>query len=452
MGDVVRGVLLALLACSSSGCALLFPPQTSPPPDAQSGFVVRAKEGPLLAGAATVDISPQTDLLLGGFGIWRRGRGVHDPIHVRALALQKQQLSVVILSADLIGLHHHVAEEVRARLWDIGGFDGLVLLHCTHNHDAPDTLGMWGLPPFVSGIDGDYLRFAIDSLERAARQAVAALAPVRVRWGQEETPGKGISRNLREPMLVDRRVTALAFDRFDGLPVATLVHFACHPETLGSRNRLVSADFPGAMARAVEESRPGSVTVFLNGPLGGMVTVDEQAETFEEVERIGRGIAATAIAAIAQGQEFPNEAPLITSFVNVDVPIQNRAYHLANLFGLFGPRRFHKHGERRGTTPSDVQAILLGPLTIVTAYGELLPRPAFEFEGSVEVPGPLLIVSLGNDELGYLIHERDFARRKYRYERTVSPGPLATTLWRQAAAIVLDAIIRQADGVSAPQG
>jgi hypothetical protein len=73
----------------------------------------------------------------------------------------------------------------------------------------------------------------------------------------------------------------------------------------------------------------------------------------------------------------------------------------------------------------------------------VLPRVGFEIQALAGGAGPILVVSLGNDELGYLIHEEDFSRDLYRYERTVSPGPLAVTLLRRVAAEAL-ALVRKA--------
>ena len=45
-------------------------------------------------------------------------------------------------------------------------------------------------------------------------------------------------------------------------------------------NTLVTADYPGVLLREIEKRR-GGTGVFLNGPLGGMVTPDVQGHTFE---------------------------------------------------------------------------------------------------------------------------------------------------------------------------
>lgn len=422
--------VVSLLVLSTSSCAFLCPPD-EPHEETLPSSRVEASAGVLEAGAAKVDITPDDDVFMGGFGFMRPSEGVHDPIWARALALRRGGVTAVILSVDVVGLHHHHVEQVRDRLAARGptarASREAILVHATHNHSGPDTMGLWGLPPLVSGIDDDYQAFVLDSLVRAAEQAIDALGPVRLRWGRTQAPEQGISRNKRDPELIDRTVTALGLDRPDGTPVATVVHFACHPESLGSKNRLLSADFPFGLYAETEAARPGSVTVFLNGPLGGMVTTHEVDETFDEAERIGRALGRLALDALDLGTDAGEQLELEATVHPLWMPIANRRYHLGAFFGVFGGRPFDD-----GYTRTEVQALRVGPVVLLTAPGEVLPKLGFQLQGLIDAPVPL-VVSLGNDELGYLVHEEDWEEERYDYERTVSPGPLAPVLLRATA-------------------
>lgn len=414
------------LALALSACAVVCPPDALHD-EALPSSRVAAAAGPFEAGAAKVDITPTEDLTLGGFGVLRGSEGVHDPVWVRALALRRGDVTLVVVSADLVGLHNHHVRLVRERLAEAPGLrpEG-ILVHATHNHDGPDTMGFWAL-----GVDDDYMARVLDALTQAAREAVAALAPARLTWSRTQAPAEGISRNRRDPAVIDRTVTALALDGLDGAPIATLVHFACHPETLGHRNHLISADFPGWLYESVEAARPGSVTVFLNGPLGGMVTTDEVAPTFEDAARIGRALGALALDALARAPRPADEVAVAAALHPVWMPIQNRRYHLGDLLGVFEDRPFEG-----GYTRTEVQALRFGPVTLLTMPGEVLPRLGFQLQRRISAPLPL-VVSLGNDELGYLIPDEVWEDDRYRYERTVSPGPLAPVLLRRTAEAAL---------------
>lgn len=438
LSPLLAAVLIA--APLLGGCAFLSPPDElrrvahEPPPE-----VVSAPAGPLEAGAAKVDLTPAGSVEMAGFSFLKDSEGVHDPLMARALALRRGEVTVVLVGVDLIGLHHYQVEAIRRRLRRRVA-PCAVLVAATHTHSGPDTLGLWGFPPFVSGLDEDYVSRVLSGVTEAAEQALAALAPARLRIAQAQAPAEGISRNRRHPDTIDRTLTVLGFDRPDGAPIATLVHYACHPEGLGKDNLLLSADFCAALYRDLEAARPGSVAVFLNGALGGMVTTDEAEDGFPEVERIGSALAALALGALGDAEPLPAEVALAAGRREVAMPVQNRRYLLAELFGLLGPRPFFD-----GYTPTEVQAIKLGPAVLVTLPGE--PVPALGFALQELIAGePRLVIGLGNDELGYLIPTELWADPRLHYERTMSPGSLAAPLLLRTARRLL----RDLDALAPP--
>lgn len=415
---------LALLVFGGSGCAFVSPPEVRAPGDVGPAEVLRATEGVLEAGAARAEVTPSEPAYMAGFKIYKRHTEVADPITVRALALRRGDLTAVLVSCDLIGLHHYQVEEIRRRL------QGLVepaalLVAATHNHAGPDTIGLWGLPPLWSGLEERVVERVLAGAVSAVETAVLRLRPVVARWGEGEAPPEGISRNRRQADLIDRRIRVLALDGSSG-PVATLVHFACHPETLGSSNTIMSADFPGVLCEELERARSGSVSLFLNGALGGMVTVDRRQRTRAEARRIGATLAELSLAALEEARPVPPGPELVVARRRVRVPVQGRFYHLGESLGLFGPRPFAE-----GYTESEVWGLRLGQAVLVSAFGEVLPKLGFELD-ALNTGQPAILVGLGNDELGYLIHESDVEDPRYDYELSVSPGPLATGVLRDA--------------------
>ena len=144
------------------------------------------RDDELFAGFAETDITPSVKdktVYMAGFGHNRRATGVHDPLKARAVVLRHGKEKIAIVAIDLIGLFHPRVESVRQRL---KGFRH-VLVSSTHNHEGPDTLGLWGASPFKSGVDADYLALvetriveavqAADAEGKAVRAASAALAP-----------------------------------------------------------------------------------------------------------------------------------------------------------------------------------------------------------------------------------------------------------------------------------
>src|SRR5947209_8532433 len=99
-------------------------------------------EGRLEVGFGAADITPgvgKKPVFLAGFGHDRRATGVHDPLTARAVVLRHGDRKLALVSVDLVGLFHPNVLRVRARL---PGFTH-VLVSSTHNHEGPDTLGLW---------------------------------------------------------------------------------------------------------------------------------------------------------------------------------------------------------------------------------------------------------------------------------------------------------------------
>src|SRR5689334_22027898 len=99
-------------------------------------------DAPLFVGFAEADITPKLEgkpVYLAGFGQNRIATGVHDPLFVRAVVLRHGDRKVAVACADVVGLFLPTVERIRQRL---PGF-AYVLVCSTHNHEGPDTMGLW---------------------------------------------------------------------------------------------------------------------------------------------------------------------------------------------------------------------------------------------------------------------------------------------------------------------
>jgi hypothetical protein len=148
----------------------------------------------------------------------------------------------------------------------------------SHTHSAPVIRDEYRDAPPA------WERAALDKIGRAIAEAAAALQPARIGVGTgavyighnrlRVNPDGTVSwfeRNqTRIPTApVDPTVTVLRIDRADGMPLAVLTNYACHPVVFGADNLRYSADFPGAMNRVVERELGGQVqSFFLQGAPG----------------------------------------------------------------------------------------------------------------------------------------------------------------------------------------
>src|SRR6266404_7681400 len=123
-------------------------------------------EAPLEVGFGSADITPiiaDKPVFIDGFGHNRRATGVADPLFARAAVLRHGQQTIALVAIDVVGFFHANVERVRKQL---PGFE-YVLVSSTHNHEGPDTLGLWGKSPFASGVDADYMKLLEERIANA---------------------------------------------------------------------------------------------------------------------------------------------------------------------------------------------------------------------------------------------------------------------------------------------
>jgi hypothetical protein len=362
------------------------------------------------ANAAPRPGEPAAPVYLAGFGKNRTAQGVHDALYARALVLREGRTAVALVVLDLIGLPYERAREIRRRVKAVPGDH--VIVACTHVHSGPDTIGLWGPSPAKSGVDESYMEFMMDRAAAAVEAAARAARPARLRLGAAPVPD-GYVKNSREPAIQDKTLTAIQVLGDDGKTIATLVNYASHPEVMMDQNRLVTADFCGYTLKQIE-AKLGGVGIYLNGALGGMVTPDVRERTFEEAQRVGDGVAAVALQALAERPAATMRRLALRSRT-VEIPLENAQFKAAITAGLL-------KGTLQGSAlTTEVCRLDLDDAVLVTVPGELLPRPGLALRERIAAPYRL-ILGLGNDELGYILHPDDFDRDLYRYERSMSVG------------------------------
>lgn len=379
---------------------------------------------PLRIGFARQTITPSLErpVYLAGFGQNRPAQSVHDDLWACALALEVGPQRVVLAALDLIGLPRMHVLEIEQRLAEFAPGTGL-LLACTHNHDGPDTIGLWGPDSSTPGTDPQYLAWLKERVLETLRAALEGLQPARMRVAATRVPG--VARNARDPHIVDDELTALQFLQPEqGDVLATAMIFPCHPEVMWEHNQAISADYPGFLRRRVEEAT-GAPCIFFVGALGGMMTPDTDEHTFAEAERIGKTVAEAGIRALSAGRDISPDH-LVHRRREVPVPMTNPLFHMAMAAGLLPSVPLVD-----GQVVTEVNLLQVGPVWLAGAPGELLPGPGLELKASLHRAGAEVagVIGLVNDEVGYILPQEDFVYPEdpfqpgSHYEETMSLGP-----------------------------
>ena len=95
---------------------------------------------------------------IAGFNSNRPAKSVHDPLWVRAIAFRNNGLTLAMVTIDSIGIFHQKFIEVRKSIDPSLKIDH-VMFSSLHDHEAPDTMGIWSGPiPWPWNFDHEYMQ------------------------------------------------------------------------------------------------------------------------------------------------------------------------------------------------------------------------------------------------------------------------------------------------------
>lgn len=390
----------------------------------------------LQAGTASASVTPPVGYPMGGYGARDHGcEGTHDELRTKALYLSDGQREVAVITADLLGLRAPQLEQVRRRVQELTSLDAAqVMVACSHTHGGPLMYSDFAALPEAHLA---YLRVVYDKL--AGTVAAARAAAVPARWGQGRT-GVQVGINRREHRAdgttvigvdpegpVDPWVNVLLLERQDtGAPLALLFQHAVHGTCLGGDNYWITADIMGVAQRVIETCLPGVNALFVNGCAGNINPYPRG--TLERCEKLGARLGAAAVKAAMEIEETEAEGTLACHLRGVELPLEEPAApdELERLYRELEPeyaalrgethrnwalsRRFAdvraqreaaRGGEVATGLPTEVQAVALGDLALVSLPGEIF----VEIGHRVTAGSPFGVtwpVGYANGSIGYV--------------------------------------------------
>jgi hypothetical protein len=424
----------------------------------------------LEAGFGSADITPNLDgkpVYIAGFGNNRKAVKVHDPLMARAVVFKAGKQKIALVSIDVVGFGYPNVLRIRKQLPDFT----YVLVSSTHNHEGPDTIGLWGPDHSKSGVDQAYIDHIEAQIVTAVQDAEKATKRVTARIGTASDPE--LLHDGREPYIKHDELVALKFtEEGSDKPVGIVVQWNCHPETLDSKNTELSADFVGYTVNHLAEKHRCPV-VYLTGTVGGLMTSlhvpikDAQGKlladgTFEKTETYGRAIGTLANRALAASKTLALE-PIEIHSRAFFIPLDNKGYQVLRRIGVLKRDAFLWTGDPYKAEPADpgeakkrlalqteVAWLHLGDLDIAAIPGEIYPElvldkvqdppdPGADFPDAPiepaiykQIRGPhRMIIGLANDEIGYIIPKRQwdekppycYGRKSAQYGEINSVGP-----------------------------
>ncbi len=230
-------------------------------------------------------------IYIAGFGNDRQATGYSDRLWARGVVLQRKDKRVAIVSLDVVGYFKNEIDTIRALVSPSSEID-FVVVSSTHQHEGPDTLGIWGPDATTTGVDYGYLDFVNGAVADCIDDAAASLVPARVYYATGDTAGLSLgldpeddgfgvadSRILvgdaalapaTQGRIIDPTMTLMQLTKRNGDSldvIATIVNFGSHPESIGASNTLITSDFPHYVRERIE-AEFGGVAIWLAGAVG----------------------------------------------------------------------------------------------------------------------------------------------------------------------------------------
>ncbi|HZS06992.1 MAG TPA: neutral/alkaline non-lysosomal ceramidase N-terminal domain-containing protein [Blastocatellia bacterium] len=283
----------------------------------------------LSAGVSRVEITPPVGHPMGGYAN-RQGpsTGVHDPLYATALVLKVGAVTVAMVSCDLRSFpSERVVTVARERR-----LANHVLIAVTHNHSGPLT---WEDQSWPGG-GRSWFAETEQKILSAIEDAAGKMFPARIAAGFGEIylghnrrrvgPDGKVTmlwRNAEKSPTgpLDPIVGVMRIDDATGTPRAIIVNYACHAVVLGPDNRMISADYPGYLARRVEREFAGALCMFTQGGAGDINPyLDKQPvdqNGFGEAEKMGNALAEEAVKVARRLKPQPNALPALRAAAEV---------------------------------------------------------------------------------------------------------------------------------------
>lgn len=377
------------------------------------------------AGAAKHEITPPVGYRLSGYSGRTQGSiGVHDSLYAKALVLKAGEVTVGIISCDIISIPGKSVEEARRLIEkDTNVAGSNVMMHGTHTHTGPNSEDMGEEWRVILGrkIAGTFLE-----AWRGLRPAKIGLATGECFIGvNRRNPSSPVGPHYLyswpdgpfEPL-----VNILRLDNIKGGTICTVVNYGCHGVTLGPHELMISRDFSGYAVDLIERARPGSICMFLNAPCGnvnprwsweipqpkdvvprfnwaglkprwGELSAEDR---FREAERLGNILGGESLKTLERIIDFRDVVEIDAKTKKIILPTKKDL-----------PEWYRKHLEvgEMGITEREfeLQVLKIGEVAVLGLPGEVFLELGMEIRRKSPFERPLIAELCNQESEGYIL-------------------------------------------------
>ena len=401
-----RTALTASALFLLTGCAILPTKVQKLEPKTYQKCTLEEK---LRTGVAKIKITPKIDeenkVPIAGYGAHftdKLAEGVHDDVYTRALILDNGYKKIGVVNADIVIITRDLKIAVEKKVKE-ADLDELLIV-ATHNHSGPGGYvdNLFAEIVCTGHYQPKLFDNLVDKMSKAILEADKNLELSKIGTGSGYIDN--ISKSRREVKTpIDPEVGVIKVDDIEGNPKAYIVNFAAHPTTFKKDNRLISADFPGYMAKYLEENE-GVVAIFTNGAMGDIRSTSPlpYKDLFEKAQNIGKALA-DKVLEISKEIETTENVRLNSIVTVFDLP-KVKLYKNYNLAKIFVGNYLPKDTSLQVVEINDT--MLVGtPCDLGVEVGlEIKKKSGYEHT---------FAISQANDYMGYVIPEKRYEEGGY---------------------------------------
>ena len=376
------------------------------------------------------------DTLGGGGNSPRFYNHIADRVGARALVISNGRTKIAIEVVDNEGLFNVFANRIRAKVRADGYHLSSIQISATHDESAPDTLGLGGVQPVISGTNEYFVTYLVQKAAVAIEQAYRRMVPAHIRYAEAKEP-----TNLRQcwssyPFIDNQLMPVMQAVATNGHVIATLASVSQHAETLGfnggsqkdpgsptgatldQENLWVSGDWPYWFRTALQKTY-GGVGIEMAGSVGSVETpevwskpvprtpqkfIDESHPAgcrtlfntasgakarplgyYSETKALGYDLAGAVKHALHHGSAWSHTNTIWADTVSICVPVANALFKFAAVAGVFAERPAYGPGCKMRVTKatagtsirSNAAAWRIGDAEFIGAPGEVFPFTFF---------------------------------------------------------------------------
>ena len=450
-------------------------------------------KAPLLAGAATANITPELGSpIVGGF-LPFPSTHIHDELHARCLVLDDGTTKLALIVCDLLGVHRSLSLEARKLIETETGIPSThILISGTHTHSATNAHST-DPRAYLSDMDlTPYQRFVARRIADGVRRAHNLLRPAEIAFGTVDAPehvhnrrwhmkdgtappnpfGKidkvkmnppSGSPNLIEPAgPIDPTVSFIALREPNGRLISLYSAYSLH-YVGGVGSGHISADYYGMYCEALKNLIPNStedppfVALMANGTSGDINNIDfknprKSQPAYTQMRHVANDVAAKVHSALAN-LTWTTSAPLAARYRELDIQWRTidpellawaketeatapRIQGKANL-PLAYATRIQSLATPSPETKLPVQVLRIGDILIGTSPCETFAETGLEFKQRSPFKKAFM-VELAHGYYGYMPTPRHFELGGYE------TWPGTNNLEPQAAPKLLSALLDMA--------